>query len=156
MAIQPLPHATRNQVFTALYNLLLTTPPPVGQKWNYTSQSLELWDQVKEANQPSLFLHRSVQIATENHAYGVTKWLWKSSVWVYYRVENYNTKNTYPDQLTDQFLDGLEQVFLPVPPYKNQTLGGLCVNAWIDGQCIFDSGLQDGQAVIVIPISIYV
>lgn len=91
-----------------------------------------------------------------NHAYGVTKWQWRVLVWIYFKPDGYKTATTYPDELTDQFLDNLEQVFQTEPLAGPQTLGGLVLNCWIDGNCAADPGLEDGQAVIVVPISILI
>ena len=154
--LQPLPHATRNQVFSALFNLLLTLPSPTGQSWGLTSQMVQHWEDVPPGNQPALFLHRTVQISSQQHAYGVSKQEWRSLVWIYYRVDGYKTANWYPDQLTDQFLDSMEQLFLPSPSGKPQTLGGLVTTVFIDGQATFDSGILDGQAVIVVPLSLFI
>lgn len=154
--LQPLTHAGRNKVFTTLFNLLLTLPTPTGQPWGLTSQRLQLWDDVAPTNQPALFLHRLGQVSTQAHKYGVTKQEWKAAAFIYYRIDGYKSKNWYPDQLTDAFLDSVEQLFIPAPPDVYQTLGGLCTTVWWNGQATFDSGLTDNQAVIVVPISILI
>jgi hypothetical protein len=156
MPLPPLPHATRSDVYTALFNLLLTLPAPTGETWNTTSQMVQHWEDVAPANQPALFLHRTVQISSQQHAYGISKQEWKCLVWIYYRVDGLKTKNFYPDQLTDQFLDAIEQLFLPSPAGQPQTLGGLVKTVFVDGQCTFDSGLLDGQAVLVCPITLFI
>jgi hypothetical protein len=150
----PLPHAGRAAVFTALFNFLTYLPPPTGMTWNTQSQYLQIWDDVPAANQPAMFLYRGPQNFEQKHVFGVTKLHWKASVWIYYRVDGYKTKNTYPDQITDQILDNLEQLFQTSPVDFRQTLGGLVYHCWIDGNVVFDPGIVDGQAVIVAPISL--
>lgn len=152
----PLPHATRNQVFTALFNFIRQLPAPPNQKWVTFSQRLKSWDDTPPVEQPAVFLHRLLQTATQNHAYGVTKWHWKATIWIYFRTESYQTDNTYPDQVTDPFIDSIEQLFQTEPGAGALTLGDLVKHCWIDGDIYSDPGLEDYQAVIIIPISILI
>ncbi len=149
-----LPHSTRQQVFNALFDLVKTVAPPVGSQWKWTSQHLQHWDEIEQVNQPAMFLHRGPQTVTQDHAYGVNKWVWRATLWVYYRTDGLQTPSYYPDQLTDQFLDNIESVFSSDPLNGPQTLDGLVVNCWLDGHCYFDNGIVDNQAIIVCPISI--
>lgn len=156
MALFPLPHATRSAVFTALFNYIKATPPPVGTTWKLQSQWLRQYDEVDAINQPALFLHRGPQVATQNHAYGVTKWQWRATIWVYFRTDGYRTVNTYPDQLTDKFLDDLEQTFQTEPFAGRLSFGEVAYQCYIDGTIFSDPGLTDGQAVIIVPLTIIV
>lgn len=149
-----LPHSTRQQVFTSLFNLIKQLPPPPGQKWASFSQNLVSWDDVPPENQPAVFLHRLTQTAKQTHAFGVTGWHWTATIWIYFRSDSYRTQNTYPDQVTDPVLDSVEQLFQTEPGDVRLTLGGLVHHCWIDGTIYSDPGLVDNQAVIVIPISI--
>lgn len=154
MTLFPLPHATRNQVYTALFTLIKQLPPPPGQKWKGFSQNLKSWDDVPAESQPCVFLHRLTQTAEQTHAYGVTKWIWRSMIWIYFRSDGYRTSTTYPDQVTDPILDSIEQLFQTEPGAGRLSLGGLVQHCWIDGTIYFDPGLEDNQAVILVPISI--
>ena len=148
-----LPHATRSAVFNALFYLLKTIPPPVGEKWKTASQFLKQYDEVDAAEQPAIFLLRAPQSA-EQKTYGVTKWTFRASAWIYYRTDGLRTEHTYPDQLTDQFLDNIEATF-QTDLGVSLTLGGLVKHCWIDGTCYADPGISDPQAIIIIPISIF-
>lgn len=150
----PLNHTPRGQVFDALFAYLKQIPPPTGGSWKTFSQSLAQWDNYPAANQPAMFLHRGPQTATQNKAFGVTKWQWKVQLWMYYRTDGLNTTNTYPDQLTDVLLDAVERLFQTDPNVGRLTLGGLVHHCWIDGIIAFESGIADAQAVAVVPISI--
>lgn len=149
-----LPHAARKDVFDALFTLLKTIPAPTGMAWKLTSQRLRHWDDVSAAEQPAMFLERAPQTAEQKHAFGVTGWHWRVLVWIYYRVDGYKTESTYPDLLTDQFLDKIEETFQTDPNNGPVTLGGLVNHCWIDGTIVWESGTNDGQAVLVIPLSI--
>src|SRR5215472_16661648 len=152
--LSPLPHPGRATVFNALFNFIVNTPPPVGSDWKTTSQWLRHWNDVAPEQQPALFLHRWPQVSEQKHAFGVTKWAWKAAIIVYYRTDGYRSATAYPDQLTDRFLDDLEQTFQTVPLLTRQTLGGLVWNVWLDGNVYSDPGLLDGQSVIVAPLTI--
>jgi len=147
-------HPKRGAVFNALFDLVVTTTPPIDTSWKLTSQRVRLWDEVDSVNQPALFLMRGPQRAEQKKAYGVTKWLWRAGIIVYYRVDGLKTENTYPDQLSDQFLDNLESVF-QTDEGVALTIGGLVEHCWIDGECFTEPGLVDGQAIIFVPVSIY-
>lgn len=159
-----LPHATRSQVFSALFKLILTIPPPVGKTWNTQSQHLVDWEQCPGDAQPAIFLHRGPQTFNQK-TFGVTKLQFRATVWIYFNVGGLKTSSTYPDQLTDQFLDSIEQTFQTDPINGRLTLGTytdpttgrtepLVYHCWVDGTVFFDSGLTDDQAIIIIPISI--
>lgn len=166
MALNPLPHATRQQVFAALMTFLQNTVPPVtdptnnkSYPWQQFSQLWKQWDQVPPAQQPALFLRRGPQEFLRKRAYGVERLQLRCSIWIYFRTDEFQVDPYYPDMLVDQFIDGLEQAFQVNLPNR-LTLGKLSSGAdivfdcWIDGQVFSDPGLADNQAVIVAPISI--
>lgn len=152
--LQPLTHATRNQVFTSLFNFLGFLPPPQGMTWNTISQYFQIWDDVVAANQPAIFLYRGPQNFTSKHVFGVTKLLWRVSIFIYFRADGFKTRNTYPDQITDQICDSLEQLFQTSTRDGRQTLGGTVWHCWIEGNIVTDPGIVDGQAIVVCPLSI--
>lgn len=163
LPLKPLEHATRNQVYTALFNFLKQIPAPVivpatglpsTTNWNLTSQWLQDWDEVTPANQPALFLHRGVEVATQTHSYQVLKWVWNCTVWIYFRTDGLKSTNFYPDMLTDPIKDAFEQLFQTRTQPQAATLGGLVQNIWINGTIYCDAGIVDNQAVIIIPLSI--
>jgi hypothetical protein len=150
-----LQHATRCEVFNALFNLLQTLPPPSGSKsWKTVSQTVLEFDEVPAANQPAIILVRGPQNFTLK-AVGTTKLHWRCFFLIYFRVDNQKTSsNRYPDQITDPIMDSIEQLFTPVMFNQYFTLGGLVQNCWLDGNAVADPGVVDGQAIIFVPISI--
>ena|ERR1051325_8010179 len=153
--LAPLPHATRKEAFTALFEFIKKIPSPDKQQWKLFSQFLVDWDQVPAANQPAIFMHRGPQRQTQPNANGITKIHWKVTVWIYFRTDGFRTVNTYPDELSDEFLDAVEQLFQTNPPLDGRlTLGGTVYHCWIDGDMFFDAGVVDGQGVAIIPLSI--
>lgn len=149
-----LTHAPRSQIFGALFDLIQTIPCPVGSRWKTASQKLVQWDKVPPVNQPAIYLYRGPQKAESNKVFGVTKWQLRATLWIYFRTDGLQTSNTYPDQITDPLLDAIEEVFQPSPQVQRNTLGGLVYHCWIDGVIVFDSGISDGQAVCIVPLSL--
>jgi hypothetical protein len=153
--LAPLPHSNRNTVFTALFNYMQLIAPPTGQQWKSFSQFLRHWNEVNTQDQPAMFLHRGPQTASQTSAFGVTKWRWTATIWIYYRTDSYRTNNHYPDEVTDPLIDSIEQLFQTDPLTGRLTLGGLVHHCYIDGTIFADSGMTDDpQAVILIPITI--
>jgi hypothetical protein len=155
----PLSHAGRSTVFNALLALMKTIPAtsiPGQTVWKTITQSLVLWDEIPAVSQPAMLLHRGPQISEQKHVFGVTKQEWHASIWIYFRTDSLKTASTYPDQITDQMLDSFELAFQTDPINNRLTLGGVCYHCFIDGTIFFDSGINDQQAVIVVPITILV
>lgn len=155
--LDPLPHPTRREIFTALFNWLRQIPPPAGAPaWKTFSQAVKHWDDVPATDQPALFLQRGLE-TLEQKTFGVTKIHFRALVWIYFRTDGLKTQNTYPDQITDPVLDSIEQLFQTLPPLATRlTLGGTVYHCWIDGTIASEPGLMDNQAVIVVPISILI
>lgn len=164
-----LQHASRSVVFNALFSLMQTVPAttiPGATVWKTTSQNLIIWDQVPAVAQPAMFLHRGPQTSEQKHVFGVIKQHWRATIWIYFRTDGLKTTNTYPDQVTDQLLDAFEQTFQTDPMNNRLTLGtyinaqgrvgDIAYHCWIDGTVYFESGVNDNQAVVVIPVSILV
>lgn len=156
MALVPLQHATRQQVFNALFALLKTLPPPQGSNaWNTFTQEIRDWDAYTTVQQPVMTLARGAQNFSLK-AVGTTKFHWKVALLIYFRTDGFQTTSTYPDEITDPILDSIEQLFTPQMINQYFTLGGLVQNCWIDGNIYSDPGIVDGQGVILVPISIIV
>src|ERR1700752_1067215 len=155
----PLSHASRSTVFSALFKQMQLVPAstiPGQTSWKTVSQDLIIWDQVPAINQPAMFLQRGPQMSEQKHVFGVIKQHWRASIWVYFRADGLKTNSTYPSMVTDQLLDAFEQTFQTDPVNGRLTLGGVCYHCWIDGTTFFDSGINDNQGIIVVPISILV
>lgn len=151
LGIQPLQHATRQEVFNALYQFLLNLPAPPGMQWNTTGQYLKIWDDIPADAQPAWFLYRGPQSFEQKHVFGVTKLHWRAAIWIYFRTSGCNIA---ADNAIDQILDNLEKLFQGGQLDNRVTLNNLVWHCWLDGSAVFDAGLVDGQAVLVCPISI--
>ena len=153
----PLPHATRSQIYNALFNYLKNVPAPSGIAWKTFSQTVMQWDQVPPANQPALIMQRMLENFTQKMANGVTKLHFHVLIWIYFRTDGFKTSSTYPDQYIDPVKDSIAQLFQTNPPMSTRlTLGGVCYHCWIDGTIASEAGVNDNQGVLCVPISILV
>ena len=59
-----------------------------------------------------------------------------------------------PAETSNAILDAIEAAFRPPLPGARQTLGGLAYRAFIDGTIHKDNGDLDGQAMLIVPITI--
>ena len=143
----------RETVYTRLFNLIATTPVPGGGTWNLKGRRVLDWDDVPPASQPAIFLHQTTQTADQNQAMFLTKWELNALVWIYFRTDASKDQATNPDTAVNAYLDAFEATIDPVPGRK-QTLGGLVENCWINGVCLSNSGVDDGQGVIMIPLTL--
>ena len=156
MALVPLQHASRQEIFTALFNLLQTLPPPTGSnQWNTFTQTVKEWTDYDASEQPVMTLARGAQNFILK-APGILRVHFKVALLIYFRADGFLTTNTYPDQVTDSMLDSIEQLFTPQGVDQYLTLGGIVQNCWIDGNIYSDPGINDPQCVILVPISIVV
>ena len=144
--------ASRESVYQALFNLCKTCPTPTGQPWGVTSRKLVHWSQVEPADQPAFFQHQLPQDASQPNL-ALAQWKYHSTIWIYYQADACRNPDEVPDTTLNNFLDNFEKTIDPIPGEK-QTLGRLpgVLHCHIDGTIYFDAGLEDQQAVIVIPI----
>ncbi len=157
-------YVTRKAVGDALLALLSTmtlpapdTLMPNGYTFRTTGRRILQWDQVTD--QPALFVHKWPESAKQNQAFPLTKWRWHYAAIIYYRTDGTMDQAFAPDQIVEAYLDAIDAVMQPFPgPPVNvrQTLGNLVWHAFIEGDVVFDSGMDDQQGVIVVPISVIV
>lgn len=151
-----MPQCSREAAFTALFNLLGTAIPPINSgQWSLTGRKLVDWDSVATASQPAFFLHEGIQTTTEE-TFALPQYVWQSQLWIYFRADGSDSQDTPPDTIVNGFLDAFDKVMLAPYPGNRQTLGGLVYHCRIQGTTAFDSGLSDGQGVILVPIEILV
>jgi hypothetical protein len=75
--------------------------------------------------------------------------------WIIYHRGGKEQSST-PSDLSNDILDALETALRPPMANARQTLGGLAYRVFIDGQIHKDNGDLDGQALLIVPITIIV
>src|ERR1035438_2325105 len=143
------PFASREAIYSALWNLLTATTPAadVAAQWNTQSRDLVGWEQVVPPSQPALFMVQTAQHAS-NETFGLTQWKLSATVWIYYRTDSLGDPTMPRDKLVNEMIDVIEKAIAPPDGFGLQSLGGLVQHTYIDGTVVFDSGLTDPQAVI--------
>ena len=147
------PPIVREPIFKALFDLLSTAVPAGSPQFVTKGRRLRIWDEVDAADQPALFLVQGPMVASQQH-FGLTKWEMKATAWIYFRAEASPDPAYYPAKTINDYVDAVEAALTPDPLGPTQTLGKLVVHCWIDGPVVFDEGVTDGQAVIVIPVTV--
>lgn len=157
----PTGYIKREQIFSALYDLLRTVKPPQevcspgsDPQWILTSRDLQQWDDVPAANQPALFVVQGTQQGIEPVP-GLSQWRLRATAIVYYKTLGISDPDVPKDSLANKFIDAFDFTINPHAGQR-QTLGNLVYHCSINGDVAFDSGLTDGQAVVLIPIVILV
>ena len=145
----------REPIFAALWNLLLTVPPPPGMTWALRGRRLLHWTQCP--SQPAMFLQEQHQ-EVDQPTFGTPQWKWHAIVWIYFKTDNSLTQDSYPDLVINQMLDAVESTLRTTADLPLQTLGNMqgLLHCYIKGTIAFDAGVLDKQAVIAIPIELIV
>ena len=141
---------TRKDAYNALWELLLTVPPPKGMTWGMQEQRAKVWSKVSPGSQPAMFMQQVVEIAEGRRKSGLITWEWHVLVLIYFRA------NTIPDQdswdVLNDFLDSFDTTIQGFAG-ENQTLGNIIYDCYVEGTVGLYEGQGDpNQAIIAIPI----
>jgi hypothetical protein len=149
---------TREAIFSALFALVSTGEGLAGtlawgdgQGLAYTSRRVRLWGDIPV--QPALCQAEHDETVTE--ATGLPSKTTLSASWLIYH-EAAKDPAAVPTTQTNQILDAVQALFPAGDPDNVQTLGGLVHHAFINGKVFKDSGDLDGQALIIVPITLLI
>jgi hypothetical protein len=137
----------RNEVFDALLAL-------ADVRWGNDeafverSRRLKMWD---KAPVPGLYQIEGTETVASLDGQ-LDKHSQRAS-WIIYHRGGKDQAAT-PAQTSNAILDAIEAAFRPALPGARQTLGGLAYRAFIDGTIHKDNGDLDGQAMLIVPITI--
>lgn len=137
----------RNQVFDALLELADATWGD-NERFAERSRRLKMWD---KAPAPALYQVEGSETVASIDGQRDTRTLRAS--WIVYHRGGKDQSAT-PAETSNAILDALEAAFRPALPGARQTLGGLAYRAFIDGTIHKDNGDLDGQAMLIVPITI--
>lgn len=144
------PHFNPEAIAIALFNLLQTS--------SYTFASVDrrgrMPENVPSANQPYMGLVQLGGAQVEVQSQGMEKWLLHFRLLVYIRAD------ANPDSIPATELNAAWKAIVEVmrsgPQGQPQTLGDTVDNAYIDGDCLYDTGILDQQCALMIPITVNV
>lgn len=142
---------SRESIYEALYQKLIkiTIPTP----FRTTSRRLRHWADVPQADQPALFLAQGAQTATVEQRLP-TRWTLGATLYLYANTGGDLKQN--PMTLLNPILDQIVDNLLPEDAFSGeQTLGGLVERCRIDGEIETDEGTLGDQAVVIVPIKMF-
>ncbi len=147
---------TREAVFSALFALASQGEGQggaftfgAGQALAYTSRRVRLWSDLPA--QPALCQAEHDETVTE--ATGLPSKTTLSASWILYH-EAAKDPTAVPATTSNDLLDAVQALFPAGDPDNVQTLGGLVHHCFINGRIFKDAGDLDGQALIIVPITI--
>jgi len=124
-------------------------------KWQYASKHLQHWSQV--GLQPAVFVRR-VDEDISQKAYGANKYVLLYEIWVYVQVDWQNPDADIYGQTINPILDAIDNAMDAgrLPDGRN-ILGTPGIdNARISGKADIADGSTDGQALMVVPVQVFV
>lgn len=148
---------TREQIFGALFALApaVSWGAPA-QSFAYTSRRVKLWDDLPD--QPAL-----CQAEHEETIQQATRLPYRrqfNAAWMVFHTAG-KDRSAVPASTSNAILDAIEAAFAPAPADPGyldgrNTLNGLVHHCWINGKVFKDPGDLDGQALLIVPISLLV
>jgi hypothetical protein len=139
---------SRSTVDDALFSVIQGAYP-----WVYSSKHLQHWTQVD--NQPAAFVRRIEEDISQKAA-GAQRYVLTYEVWIYVQVDWQDPTVDIFDVYLNPILDAVDNAMQSTTPDGRNTLGGVVDNARISGKCDIADGSTDGQALMVIPIQVFV
>ena len=152
---------TREDIFSALFALISTGEGlagtiawGAGESLAYTSRRVKLWDDLP--SQPALCQAEHDETYAQATRLPFKRTLTASWL-IYHRAGG--DPSVVPAQTSNAILDAVEALFSPAPtdpgwPDQRLTLGGRVHHCFISGRVFKDPGDLDGQALIIVPITI--
>lgn len=143
---------SRNQVFAALF--ALTDNLNLGSAGTFVSRSRKFkhFAKVPKDQQPAHFQTEFLDKAQQKTSMpSIRRW---HASWTVYFASDPGNDEDIPTVAMNDIVDALEACL--ADPFNKQTLGGLVEHCFIDGEIIKIAGDDDGQGMIVVPITILV
>jgi hypothetical protein len=144
----------REQILEAILALISAAQYNGSPAFVTVSRKFRMWDDVPAGEQPACFLRQIPGRVDQNDPFKLSRWTLKCGIWIYAKYSP--VFGVTPAVLLNNLIDVVDKALLPPPFADGQTLGGLVVNCWLEGDVIIDEGNLPGddQAVAVLPCSI--
>lgn len=138
----------RETLYTTLFDLVRSCN---GLK--SSSRRLKHWGDVAHTDQPALF-----QVQRTESAKITTKipTVWTLRVDLVIYGHNSGQDSVAPMSTLNPIVDEIVAKLLPAGGVEEQTLGGLVERCRIEGEILTDEGALGDQAIVVIPITLFV
>lgn len=144
----------RESILEALLTVISTATISSQPAFKTISRKFQMWDQVPVGLQPACFLRQLPGRVDQREDFGLNRWELRCGIWIYAKYSP--ATGTIPAVLLNNLIDAVEKAILPSPAFPMQTLGGLVVNCWLNGDVIIDEGNlpNDDQAIAMLPCTI--
>ncbi len=131
-----------------------TLPDGSTQTWELVSKHFRLWSDTGDV-QPCAFVRRMSENIQQQKGYGLDKYTLTYQIWIYLKVDNNNVASDPYDEIINPVMDAVDNIFAPMAPNDRNNLGGLVDNAHIGEKVEIHDGMDDGQAVILMPLQVF-
>jgi hypothetical protein len=141
---------TREQVANALFDLLVGSGD-----YKSSSRRFQTWDQIASVDKPALYMVEYKETHTKKNL--ITPAVRTLDIDVYIFIKTGLDPNTVPISDLNDLVDAIDPTsggVLKPGLHGQQTLGGLVVDCYIDGEIIKVPGDLDGQGVAIIPVKV--
>lgn len=139
----------------AVFNSVVLPASLNGGSWKTSTKDVEIWTNVNAFDQPYLGLVVPDDMASDNQAFGLTKWTRRYYGMIYFRRDAIPLEpGTYVQDIIDDLIDAVDAAFAAPRKGEPNTLGGIVQTCMIDGTIFTDSGTLDQQCAIIVPITI--
>lgn len=143
----------REAISEALFNLLSTangTNPGQFDFGSFTRQA-RIWNETP--NQPGAYLVKLSEQVSDPDAYGGKIYNMSYALLVYVTPDPSATDNY--ESVLNNIVDVIDNVLQTKPQGQPQTVGGLVIEAWIEGEVEYGTAiLQQNQIFALIPIKV--
>jgi hypothetical protein len=109
---------------------------------------------VDASDQPCCFLRRISEDVSQSQAYGLNKYVLHYEIWIYAQVDSKDS-SVNPYDTLDVMVDSVDNALAPNPAMGRNNLSGLVDNCRINGPIYLADGVDNGQAVIRIPVEVF-
>lgn len=139
----------RETIAQALFNHLSSL---TSSGFSIVTRYNQAWASVESTNQPFLGVEQVTNKSVRG-VDGIITWYFGFRLWVY--CQHQTQSDIIPSTQINTLLDVIETALQP-PPGEKQTLGGIVVDAWIDGTTIIAEGIlpSDVQSIVMIPVTV--
>lgn len=146
----------REPIYEALFAKAASVTWGSAQTFQFTSRRIKLWADIPAFPALCQAEHREQQTQATNLAY---KRKFTASWFLYH--QSGRDPAAIPASDNNAILDGIEAALEPGPADPGyldgrQTLGGLVHHCWIDGAILKDPGDLEGDALLIVPISLLI
>jgi hypothetical protein len=143
----------RDKIGAALFTLLETMNGTGTNQYDfgYFSRNFKEYDALGATDFPAFCMVYLGEIQHQEQAWGLRTYVMEFLLQFCFKTDPGTSRKG--EEIGMAILDALD-AFFPPSPAQPQTLGGLCVEAWVDGAVQLDTGVVMQPMVLKVPVKI--